>query len=172
MIIKRIALVVAGLYLGAASFAQDRLDTFGDDKRAFILLPAESITSGYASDAQFSPTGRYITYVKFEISEYETAIVNSLVEPRPPMKRPKWFRYDRVNKTSKLIPLPEQAEQTVILGDERTVYFYSISKPDVQGFIDIPTGTITKTNFDMGACVYYGNEAAAPYFMFSQVTSI
>ena len=168
MIIKRIGLVLLGLSLGAAAFSQDRVDTFGDDKLAFILLPAESISSGYASDAQFSPTGRYITFVKFEISEYETAVVNSLVEPRSPMKRPKWFRYDRVNRTSKLIPLPEDAEQTVILGDEKTVYFYSISKPNVQGFVDIPTGNITRTTFDMTKVVYYGNEPGAAYFMFSQ----
>ncbi len=168
MIMKRIACITLGLISYALTFSQDKIDTFGDDKRAFILLPAESISSGFASDAQFSPSGRYITYVKYEIPEYESAIAKSLVEPREPMKRPKWYRYDRVSKTSKLIPLPEQAEQTVILGDERTVYFYSDAKPEVQGFIDVPTGNITKTSFDLQNCVYYGNETVAPYFMFKR----
>ena len=37
MIIKRIGLIVAGLCFGAVIFAQDKIDTFGDDKRTFRM---------------------------------------------------------------------------------------------------------------------------------------
>ena len=166
MIIKRIGLIVAGLCFGAVIFAQDKIETFGDDKRTFVLLPAESISGALAFEAQFSPTGRYITFGKFDISYYETAVANSLIEPRPPILQPKWFRYDRINKISKLIPLPEGTQRTVILGDERTVFFYSEAKPDLQGFIDIPTEQVIKTNFDLSKFVYFGNQPSAPYLMF------
>ena len=168
MIVKRIELIVASLCLGAYTFAQDKMDTFGDDKKTFILLPAESISGALASNARFSPTGRYITYSKFDISYYETAVTNSLIEPRPPMMLPKWFRYDRINKVSKLIPLPEGTEQTVILGDERTIFFCSEAKPNMQGFIDIPTGKVTNTSFDLSNLIYMGNQPDAPYLMLGQ----
>ena len=162
---KRIALVLIGLIVGTAAFSQERLDLFGDEKRSFILLPAESVSSGYASDAQFSPTGRYITYAKFEISEFEAALATSIIDPRPPPRRPKWYRYDRTTKTSKLIPLPDTAQRTIVLGDERTVFFYGEGESSAQGFIDIPTGQITKTSFELSTITYFGEQPTAPYLL-------
>jgi prepilin-type processing-associated H-X9-DG protein len=161
---KQFALLL-GLSVATISQAQDKVDMFGDDKRTFVLMPAEVIASGTVSNVQFSPSGRFVTYTRFENAFYETALANASQGKVPLFPKQTWYRYDRTNKTSKLLPVPSGAQDVVVLGDDRTIYFSGRESTDPQGFVDIGTSAVTKTNFNLADMIYLGQMASAPYFM-------
>ena len=161
---KRFALFL-GVLVASTCLAQDKIDMFGDDKRSFVLLPAEVISSGTVQNVQFSPTGRFITYTRFDNGFYETSLLASGQEKAPPRPKVTWYRYDRTTKSSKPLAVPSEAAEVIILGDDRTAYFCGPQPNDAQGFLDITTGIVTKTNFDMANMIYFGDKKAAPYFM-------
>ena len=160
---KRIVLVL-GVLLSSLVHAQDMLDLFGDDKRSFALLPSEVISSGVVGDVQFSPSGRYITYTKIEIQVIEAAVLGQLSELSKP-KAPAWYRYDRKSKVSIKIPTPDTTREVIVLGDDRSVYFCGPQPSDPQGFIDLSSGAISRTNFDFEKLSYLGDRPEAPYFI-------
>ncbi len=157
MVIKRIALVVAGLCLGAVTLAQE---TFGDDKKAFVLLPAEVISSGTVDQIRFSQSGRYITYRKVETSK----TLLDILDPQG-VKKSRWFRFDRISKTNNLVPLPDTANQVFFFGDDQTAFFCQGGEQDDQGFIDLTNGSISKTKLPVESMTYFGEMPSAPFLM-------
>jgi hypothetical protein len=159
MVYKRVA-ALAVLFCSANLWAQEM---FGDDKKTFVLLPAETISSGVVSQIEFSQSGRYITYRKTDIDGFEARMVNKDLPAKT-----SWYRYDRTTKVNLRMPVPETAQEVLFLGDDQTIYFTGSKAEDAQGFVNLKNGATTKTNFDVAALQYVGELAWAPYFMFNR----
>ncbi len=137
-------------------------EMFGDDKKTFLLLPAEVVSSGLVGQVQFSTSGRYITYQKADTSNFEARLVNKELPTKT-----SWYRYDRTTKVNLKIQVPDSTKEVLFLGDDQTVFFSGDTTKEPQGFIDLKTGITSKTNFDLEKFEYYGELSWAPYFVFS-----
>ena len=156
MIMKRVA-VLAGILASAFVNGQE---VFGNEKSAYLLLPAEVISSGIVSLAEFSHSGRYITYRRLEISTFETEILG-----KESQRNYTWFRYDRTTKTNQRLAVPPSTTEVRTLGDNQTVYFTGDKSEDHQGFLNVKTGLIVRTNFALESITYAGELESAPYFV-------
>ncbi|MEI7984375.1 MAG: hypothetical protein WCI55_02005 [Armatimonadota bacterium] len=155
--VKKKLIVLAGLALSSLLHAQD---LFGDDKKSFVLLPAEAISSGVVSKVEFSRTGRFILYQKREIASFELSLSDT-----PPPAKNEWFRYDRSTKTNQKLLVPESTDEVLTLGDNRSIFFSGHESTDSQGFLDLKSGAITKTSFKLDSITYAGDMPDSPFFI-------
>lgn len=146
------------LGLGCLARAQD---VFGDDHKSYLLLPAEAISSGVVSQVEFSKSGKYITYRREAIANFESELLG-----KESPKKSEWFRYDRTSKINVKLAVPAASTIVMLFGDEETVFYMGDDARVVQGFVNIKTGQSTKTNLDIGSISYYGERADAPYLVF------
>ena len=145
------------LLTSAVAHAQD---LFGDDKKAFVLLPAEVISSGTVTQVEFSPSGRYITYQRSNTSKSLVDIVN-----KESPKRSQWYRYDRIAKASMLVSVPQTANQVFFFGDDQTAFYCRGGDKEDQGFINLLNGATTATKLPVESLTYFGEMRSAPYLM-------
>lgn len=145
----------------ACSFSFIRAqDVFGDGSHAYILLPAEALSSGVVSQAEFSKSGRYVTYRREAIANFESDLLGA-----PVKKQYDWFRYDRTTKVNQKLAVPSETKEIISLGDEQSVFFFADNPAGIQGFLNLKSGVVTKTNLDPSAITYMGEDANAPYFV-------
>lgn len=156
MIMKRVAVLVGIL---ASAFVNGQ-EVFGNEKSAYLLLPAEVISSGIVSLAEFSQSGRYITYRRLEISTFEIEILG-----KESQRNYTWYRYDRTTKVNQRLAVPPSTTEVRTLGDNQTVYFMGDKNDDHQGFLNVKTGLIVRTNFALESITYAGEMESAPYFV-------
>ncbi len=153
----KIIAIALGLVISTLASAQD---LFGDDKDSYVLLPAEVVSSGIVSNVDFSSSGRFIIYRKVEISSFEAKLLGRDVQ-----NRSKWFRYDRKTKVNSKIEVPESTDELICLGDDQSIFFSGAESSDPQGFVNMSTGTSTKTSFDIASIIYAGEKSSSPYFI-------
>ena len=150
----KIIAIALGLVISTLASAQD---LFGDDKDSYVLLPAEVVSSGIVSNVDFSSSGRFIIYRKVEISSFEAKLLGRDVQ-----NRSKWFRYDRKTKVNSKIEVPESTDELICLGDDQSIFFSGAESSDPQGFVNMSTGTSTKTSFDIASIIYAGEKSSSP----------
>ena len=151
--------ILVALGFLACAFANAQ-EIFGDDKKAFVLLPAEVISSGTVDQVEFSSSGRYITYRRTEPSKSILEVVKN-----ESSKKSHWYRYDRIAKASVLIPLPETANQVFFFGDEQTAFYCQGGDKEDQGFINLLNGATTATKLPVESLTYFGEMRSAAYLM-------
>ncbi len=156
MILKNLVALVC-IVLCTVARAQD---IFGDDRQAYILAPAEVISSGVVSQAEFSHSGRYITYRRQEIPNYVNDLLGQKIQ-----NIYSWYRYDRNTKSNLKLAVPAGTQEVVALGDEQSIFFTGPRQEDSQGFLNIKSGVVTKTNIDQSSITYMGEEPNASYLV-------
>ena len=149
--------VTLGLLAGAMAFGQD---LFGNDKEAFVLMPAKTIASGVVRQVELSNSGRFVFY-----RQVSSTNLDEILDYDSPEKG-KWFMYDRVAMSTTALKFPIPISNLTVLGDEKTIYFQGNGDGAVEGFYNIATGKSTAIHTSSGGRTIYGGEKAyAPFFV-------
>ncbi len=142
----------------ASAFVQAQ-DAFGDDKHTYMLMPAEALSSGFVNNVQISDNSRFVVFTSSDLKTPEAIVTGKTAT------EPKWFCYDRQSHATKRLALPTRSSILSILADGHSAFFFSNSSKEDQGFVDLASGTIVKTQIDVENIFYYGNRPSAPFLI-------
>ena len=145
------------LLAGAVAHAQDM---FGDDKRTFVLHPAEAVSSGIVTEVEFSTSGRYLIYRRSDKSQYEQILTIPGFVPTG-----QWYRYDRVTKTNLRLTIPDGAQDVTAMGDDQNIFFAGREENAPMGFLNVKTGALTPIKFPLSSVSYLGDLDFAPFLV-------
>lgn len=151
--------VCLGVLVAALTQAQA---LFGDEKQAFILMPAEAITSGIVDQVQISDTGRYVFYRQAPIKDFDQLLTGSY------QANLAWNLYDRTTKKAQKISIPIESTDVIFLSDGHSIFFLGRTATDPQGFLDLTTGRISQTQLPTESISYFGDRAGSPFLMVQQ----
>lgn len=154
----RICGFILGLILAAQSFSQD---IFGDEKQAYVLMPAEVIASSVIDQVEISADGRYVLFRQLGLPKLESLFDN----PKASING-MWFFYDRKSKKTLRLPIPGNTYEVMILGDGENAFFANPGSKDGQGFVNLKSGAIVATHFDLDEMKYTGHLPFAPFLVF------
>lgn len=144
---------------GLATVFARAQDAFGDDKHTFMLMPAEAVSSGFVNNIQISENSRFVVFTSSELKTPEAIVTGqNAAEPR-------WFCYDRQSRLTKRLALPSRSAILTILGDGHSAFFCSMATASDQGFVDLASGTIVKTQIEVDNIFYYGQRPSAPFLI-------
>lgn len=152
---KRLGLII-GLCLAVFSHAQD---IFGDDKKTYVLMPADVISSGVVDRVDISESGRFVVYQRSSMPSLED-LASGKAKPVGT-----WYSYDRITKANTKLTVPESAREIRILGDGAFAFFFGNEPDGPQGFINLKSGAITQTQIPVQNITYMGAETFAPYLI-------
>lgn len=140
-------------------------DIFGTDTKAFVIMPAEVVSSGITKDAEVSESGRWIIYQRQIISSAENLIAKKGSEEFV------WFGYDRETKSNTKLSLPPDATRVVVMGDNQNLYFERRGMMTKPFFYNIKSGVITSAPSSEGYRLhYFGEKDFAPYLLYQKDT--
>ena len=153
---KSISLILVIL----ASAAVHAQDMFGDDKRTFVLHPAEAVSSGIVTSAEFSSSGRFLIYRRADKSQYDQTLTNPDFIPNS-----QWYRYDRTTKTNMRLTIPDGAQDVIAMGDDQNIFFAVREENAPIGFLNVKSGAVTPIKFPLGSVSYFGDLDFAPFLV-------
>lgn len=137
-------------------------DIFGSDTKAFVIMPAEVVSSGITKDAEVSDSGRWIIYQRQVTSSAENLIT------KKGAKEFFWFGYDRETKANNRLVLPKTASHIVVMGDNQNIYFEDTATKQAS-FYNIKSGTTTPVPSGDGYQLkYFGEKDFAPFLLFQK----
>ena len=142
--------------LTAVGFGQD---LFGNDKEAYVLMPAQTIASGVVRSYEISNSGRLIFYRQVTSTKFDELMQSDSPE------QGKWFVYDRISKSTTALKFPIPVLNIMAFGDDRTIYFSGIGEGNTEGFLNLATGQSTPLEKGDARLIYYGDKAYAPFLM-------
>jgi hypothetical protein len=134
---------------------------FGDENRAWMVGPAKAVSSGMVLSHLFLASGTKLIYSTVE----PTQVFDPYSTSTP---RSKWFIYLCDQNVSVEIPIPGSttATEVAVLGGEQVLFYSDRKNLGVQGFFDLRTGQIQKTQLDHSKVFYSGSKKEAPFLMY------
>lgn len=154
---KKLILVTFAAFIAVGANAQD---IFGLDTKAYMMMPAESISGGIVANHSISESGRWIVY--------QRQIAKSPEEVRAITSQNKgdWFAYDRKSKQSIKLKVPALTASVTVMGDDRYgLFMVSDEQESNIGFVDLTSGTSMRLQPHGGQVIYTGEFPFAPFVM-------
>ena len=153
----RALLVSVGVLIGAVCVQAQGI--FGNEKEAYVLMPAEPIAAGKVVEAKISPSGRLIFYKQIVANTIESLFNDRYV---PEIQ---WHVYDRRSGSHQVLKLPEVAGNFAGMGDDATILFNANDPNFGSAFVNIATGSVTPTGVEGHNLTYDGRYAGAGFLL-------